>query len=78
MGTVQGTLRLHTASEHWRARLACALMITVMVGVLTYAATYRALVVMSTPGATASVVPGTSSGTVTHSSAPPVVSLPGH
>jgi hypothetical protein len=75
MATFQGTVRLQTTGRYWRARLACALVITVMVGILTYVATYKALVVISTPGTT-STAPGPSP-TATPSTATPV-SPPAH
>jgi hypothetical protein len=77
MATLQGTLRLQTEGRYWRARLVCALVITIMVGTLTYAATYKALVVISTPGGTTSIAPGSSS-TVTPSTATPLVSPTRH
>ena len=76
MGTVHATITLQRASAHWRVRLACALVITVVVGLCSYALTYRALVVISTPSGAATTVPGPSYP-VTPSTATPVASLPG-
>ena len=76
MGTVQATIRLERSTAHWRVRLACALVITVIVGLCTYVVTYRALVVISTPSGAATTVSGTSYP-VTPSTATPVASLPG-
>ena len=75
MQTIQGTMWLRPAGTHWWARLACALTIAALVGIFSYAATYRALVVISTPSGT-TVTPGTPSTTVT--STAPAVSLPRH
>jgi hypothetical protein len=77
MGSLEGTLRIRTADRHWRARFAAALVISAMVGALTYAATYRALVVISTPGATTSIGPSPASG-ATASTGTHLISPPGH
>jgi hypothetical protein len=78
MGTLEGTIRLeHRTSQHWRARFACALVITFVVAACSYAVTYRALVVISTPSGAASITPA-KPYPVTPSTARPVVSLAGH
>ncbi len=83
MGTAQGTMRLRVVTDpHRLARFACALAITLLVGIFSYAATYRALIVISTPSGvstgTTTVVPDKSSTTQTPVSTAPVVSIPSH
>jgi hypothetical protein len=77
METLQGTIRLQRTGQHWRARFACALVITVLVGVCSYAVTYRALVLISTPGGSAATVPA-KTYPVTPPTATPLASVPNH
>ncbi len=78
MGMLEGTIRLeHRTSQHWLARFACAIVITLVVAACSYAVTYRALVVISTPSGAASIVPA-KPYPVTPSTGKPVASLPGH
>ncbi len=83
MGTLQGTFGLHRASLHRRAMFAYALIIALVVGACSYALTYRALIVISTPSGATSPAPATPHTVarpypVTPSTATPLASLSGH
>jgi hypothetical protein len=83
MGTLQGTIGIHRASPHRRVLAAYALAIALVVGVGTYALTYRALVVISTPSATTAPAPPKAHPLVkpypvTPSTVTPLASLPGN
>jgi hypothetical protein len=65
MGTAQATMQLRSRRPLWRAKVACALVFTVAVGVCTYAATYRALVLVSSTPAAVTAGPGPAHPAVT-------------